>query len=127
MSRAESNYGWTGRDRDFRTTHWSVVLLARESGSNQGMKALEELCRAYWYPIYSFIRRQGHDSPQAQDLTQGFFARILEKDYLSDADAARGRFRSFLLGSLKHYLANEWDYARRQKRGGGSAVLSLDE
>jgi len=127
MSLANSNYGWIDQGRDFRTTRWSVVLLARQDQSVQGEQALEQLCRSYWYPIYSFIRRQGHDSPRAQDLTQGFFAKVLEKKYLSDADAARGKFRSFLLASVKHYLSNEWDYITRLKRGGGNPLLSLDE
>lgn len=110
----------------FVTTHWSVVLSAREKGSAQSADALEALCRTYWYPLYVFVRRQGHSPPDAQDLTQEFFARLLEKDYLDAVDQQRGRFRTFLLVALKRFLANEWDKARAQKRGGGQQPLSLD-
>jgi RNA polymerase sigma-70 factor (ECF subfamily) len=87
---------------------------------------LEKLCRAYWPPIYAFVRRQGHGPHDAQDLTQEFFARLLEKNYLADVNRAKGRFRSFLLASLKHFLANEWDKARAQKRGGGKILIPID-
>jgi RNA polymerase sigma-70 factor (ECF subfamily) len=113
--------------RDFRTTHWSVVLLAGAQASPRSAEALEQLCRAYWYPLYAYTRRRGYDAHTAQDLTQGFFERVLEKNYLVDADARRGRFRTFLLTSLNHFLANEWDKTQRQKRGGGCALLSLDD
>jgi len=88
--------------------------------------ALEELCRTYWYPLYAYVRRQGYLREDAQDLTQAFFARFLEKNYLEGLRSEKGRFRAFLLAALKHFLANEWDRARRQKRGGGVANLSLD-
>lgn len=88
--------------------------------------ALEELCRTYWYPLYVFVRRQTPTREDAEDLTQAFFARFLEKNYLEKLDSEKGRFRAFLLASLKHFLANEWDKANRQKRGGGQAALSLD-
>lgn len=88
--------------------------------------ALEKLCGTYWPPIYAFIRRQGHNPHDAQDLTQAFFARLLEKNYLADVDRAKGKFRSFLLASLKHFLANEWDKAKAQKRGGGKVFVPID-
>lgn len=107
----------------FVTTHWSVVLSAREEDTTRSAEALEILCRAYWYPLYAFVRRQGHSPHDAQDLTQEFFARLLEKGYLHSADQAKGRFRSFLLVALKRFLANEWDKARAQKRGGGRSAI----
>jgi RNA polymerase sigma-70 factor (ECF subfamily) len=103
-----------------------VVLSARQKGSPQSAAALETLCRTYWYPLYAFVRRQGHSPPDAQDLTQGFFARLLQKDYLQAAAREKGRFRTFLIVALKRFLANEWDRDRAQKRGGGLALLSLD-
>jgi RNA polymerase sigma factor (sigma-70 family) len=110
----------------FVTTHWSVVLSARESASTQSSAALETLCRTYWYPVYAWVRRQGHSPHDAQDLTQEFFARLLQKDYLKAAAREKGRFRTFLIVALKRFLANEWDKARAQKRGGGQKMLSLD-
>jgi RNA polymerase sigma factor (sigma-70 family) len=115
-----------GGQRVFVTTHWSVVLSAREKDSPQSAAALETLCRAYWYPLYAYVRRQGHSPHDAQDLTQGFFARLLQKDYLKAAAREKGRFRTFLMMALKRFLANEWDRLRAQKRGGGQAVMSLD-
>lgn len=110
----------------FRTTHWSVVLAAGGAPSSPEAKAaLETLCRAYWPPLYAFLRRRGHDVHAAQDLTQGFFARLLEKGDLRLPDPARGRFRSFLLAALRHYEANEWDRDRAQKRGGGADPVPL--
>lgn len=110
----------------FVTTQWSVVLAAGRSDTTQAHVALEKLCVTYWKPIYAFVRRQGHSPHDAQDLTQAFFARLLEKKWLGDADPGRGRFRSFLLAALKHFLANEWDKARAQKRGGGKLILPLN-
>jgi len=110
----------------FTPTHWSVVVAAGRSDSTHARVALEKLCRAYWPPIYAFVRRQGHNPHDAQDLTQEFFARLLGKNYLADVDRAKGRFRSFLLASLKHFLANEWDKARAQKRGGGQVLIPID-
>ncbi len=112
--------------RVFATTHWSVVLAAGQAESPTAATALEELCRTYWYPLYAFIRRKGHDSHDAQDLTQAFFARLLEKNYLAQVDRERGRFRTFLLAALSHFLADEWDKARRLKRGGGRGIISFD-
>ncbi len=110
----------------FAATRWTVVLSAGQAPSPQAGRALEELCRAYWYPLYAYVRRRGYDVQEAEDLTQEFFARLLAKNYLADVDRTKGRFRSFLLGSLKHFLANEWDRARAAKRGGGQPPLSLD-
>jgi RNA polymerase sigma factor (sigma-70 family) len=108
----------------FATTHWSVVLAAGKITG--GDEALAKLCQSYWYPLYAYVRRQGHEAPDAQDLTQEFFARLLAKNYLADVQRERGRFRSFLLASLKHFLANEWDKARAQKRGGGQEAVPID-
>jgi len=110
----------------FVTTHWSVVLSARKKDSPQSAAALETLCRTYWYPLYAYVRRQGQSPPDAQDLTQEFFARLLQKDYLKAAAREKGRFRTFLIVALKRFLANEWDRLRAQKRGGGQQILSLD-
>ncbi len=110
----------------FTLTHWSVVLSAGRSQSSHAQDALEQLCRSYWHPIYAFVRRQGHSPADAQDLTQEFFARLLQKHYLAGVDPAKGRFRSFLLAALKHFLANEWDKARAQKRGGRQILLPID-
>lgn len=88
---------------------------------------MERLCRAYWYPLYVFVRRRGHGHEDASDLTQAFFAKFLEKNYLKSVDASRGKFRTFLLTSMTHFLANEWDKSQAQRRGGGARVLSLDE
>ena len=110
----------------FATTHWSVVLSAADSAGPGAQEALEKLCRTYWYPLYAYVRRHGHSPEEAEDLTQGFFARFLEKDYLAQVAPEKGRFRSFLLASLKHFLADERDRARAVKRGGGRTLLSLD-
>jgi RNA polymerase sigma-70 factor (ECF subfamily) len=110
----------------FRTTRWTVVLHARQGNSAEASAALEQLCRSYWYPLYAFVRRQGHDPHDAQDLTQEFFARLLAKHQLESVDRAKGRFRSFLLAALKHFLANEWDRRKARKRGGGEIHLSID-
>jgi RNA polymerase sigma-70 factor (ECF subfamily) len=110
----------------FATTRWTVVLAAGHRGGPQATVALEELCRTYWYPLYAYVRRHGHSREDAEDLTQGFFARLLEKNYLEGISSDKGKFRAFLLVALKRFLANEWDRANRQKRGGGAATLSLD-
>src|SRR5678816_893476 len=110
----------------FATTHWSVVLRAGQEHPMEAAAALESLCRAYWLPLYAFVRREGHDVHEAQDLTQEFFSRLLAGDSLVTVDRTKGRFRSFLLASMKHLLANEWHRARRQKRGGGCTIFSLD-
>ena len=108
------------------TTHWSVVLNAGQAASAEAAMALEQLCRTYWYPLYAFVRRKGHGPHDAQDLTQAFFARLLEKNYVAQADRERGRFRTYLLAALSHFLADEWDKARRLKRGGDREIISFD-
>ncbi|MBK8001400.1 MAG: sigma-70 family RNA polymerase sigma factor [Verrucomicrobia bacterium] len=111
----------------FATTHWSVVLAAGDEYSARQGEALEQLCHNYWYPLYAFIRRRGYDEHEAKDLTQGFFAHLLARNRVAVADASRGKFRTFLLGSVNHFLANEWDRTQRLKRGGGQSRISLDD
>jgi RNA polymerase sigma-70 factor (ECF subfamily) len=110
----------------FLTTHWSVVTAAGHGDSSRARVALEKLCRTYWYPLYTFVRRLGHRPHDAEDLVQGFFAQCVEKNYLGAADSAKGRFRSFLLLALKRFLANQHDRDRAQKRGGPMPPFSLD-
>lgn len=110
----------------FATTHWSRVIAAQDGVSPEARAALAHLCSAYWYPLYVYVRRRGYDADAAHDLTQAFFARLLEKGSLRTADQARGRFRSFLLSALQHFLCNEHDRSRARKRGGGRAIHSLD-
>ncbi len=110
----------------FATTHWTVILAAGRGGTPQANRALEELCGTYWYPLYAYVRRHGHSKEDAEDLTQGFFARFLERNYLEGLSSEKGRFRAFLLAALKHFLVNEWDKSQRQKRGAGVAPLSVD-
>jgi len=111
----------------FVTTRWSVVLAAGADASSVGAhEALASLCETYWYPLYAFLRSRGYDTEDAQDLTQAFFARLLEKHAINQADPARGRFRSFLLASLKHFAANEHDRDMATKRGGGAPMVSLE-
>lgn len=110
----------------FPATHWSAVLAARGQDSSAAHAALSDLCQAYWFPLYAYIRRRGHGHDAAEDLTQAFFARLLAKNYLGDLTPGMGRFRSFLLATVKHFLANEWDASQVQKRGGGKEILSLD-
>jgi RNA polymerase sigma-70 factor (ECF subfamily) len=104
-----------------------VVLAAGETGSDGGQTALETLCRAYWYPIYVYVRRKGHGPESAQDLTQEFFAQLISKEHLKLADRNKGKFRTFLLAMLDHFLAREWSRAHRQKRGGQFTFISLDQ
>jgi len=115
---------WTGRT--FQTTHWSVVLRVKDGQSSEAKQALEELCRTYWYPLYAFARRKGHSHEAAQDLTQGFFAKLLGNDRVSLADPERGRFRTFLLHSFENFLRTQHRDATTQKRGGGQEVISWD-
>jgi len=110
----------------FATTHWTVVLAAGRRHTPQSDHALEQLCRTYWFPLYAYVRRRGHGKEDAEDSVQAFFARFLEKNYLAGLSAERGRFRAFLLASLKHFLINEWKKSQRLKRGGGEKNLSLD-
>ena len=110
----------------FRTTQWSIVLAAGRRSSPESQDALATLCQLYWYPLYAYVRAKGHSPDDAQDLTQEFFARLLEKNIAGKADRAKGKFRSFLLASLNHFLANEWRDAGARKRGGDRVALSLD-
>ncbi len=111
----------------FVTTHWSVVLAARDRNSPHSDAALETLCRTYWFPLYAFVRRLGHSPHDAQDFTQEFFARLLRKEYLNAAASEKGRFRTFLLVAIKRFLANEWNRQHAQKRGGTVTVVSIDQ
>jgi RNA polymerase sigma-70 factor (ECF subfamily) len=111
----------------FQTTHWTVVLRAREAESTQSAKALAIFCEAYWAPLYAFLRRRGYSPPNAQDLVQGFFAYVLVKETLSRADREKGRLRTFLLTSLQNFLMHERDRSRTKKRGGGHQIVSIDE
>ncbi len=115
-----------GRGSDFHTTRWSVIQAAGGKDSEAARKALSELCENYWYPLYAFVRRSGNGVEDAEDLTQGFFARLLEKRDIGAADPGRGKFRTYLLGSLKHFMANERDRGQALKRGGGATVLPID-
>jgi RNA polymerase sigma-70 factor (ECF subfamily) len=112
---------------EFTTTHWSVVLKAGADESLEAPAALERLCRTYWYPLHAFVRRSGYDPETAKDLTQSFFERLIEKNYLKDVDRAKGRFRSFLLAALRHFLANDWDRQHAVRRGGRFRFVALDE
>lgn len=112
----------TSRAAGFEPTRWSVVVTAGRGHH----RALEELCRAYWFPLYAYVRRRGHLAHEAEDLTQEFFARLLAKNYLAHVEREKGKFRSFLLAALNHFLANEWDKARAQKRGGRFTFISAD-
>jgi RNA polymerase sigma factor (sigma-70 family) len=114
--------------REFAATQWSLVGIAQsdEASQTRSRKALENLCRAYWYPLYAFVRNRGHSTVDAQDLTQAFFARFIATGGFASADRGRGRFRNYLLGALKHFLANEWNRARMKKRGGDMTLLEWD-
>jgi RNA polymerase sigma-70 factor (ECF subfamily) len=103
------------------------MVLSARGGTQSAQSALARLCEIYWYPLYAYVRRQGYSPHDAQDLTQDFFARLLQKAWLDDVERERGRFRAFLLAAMKHFLANARDHARAAKRGGGSAPLPLDE
>ena len=110
----------------FATTRWSVVLAAGQTNCTESREALSTLCGLYWYPLYAYARRRGIDADSAADVTQGFFARLLEQKIVRGADRQLGRFRSYLLGAFKHYLSHEWARARAQKRGGGRKFIPLD-
>jgi RNA polymerase sigma factor (sigma-70 family) len=125
---SESNIGPSVRGRPkFTATRWSLVLAAQGDDTVQAASALAELCRIYWYPLYAFVRRMGRTPEEAEDLTQEFFGRVIERSYFDAAVQAKGRFRAFLLTAFRHFLANEWDKARAQKRGGGATILSIDQ
>lgn len=114
--------------REFATTHWSLVVAAKhdQASQSEARVAFEQLCKAYWFPLYSFVRHRGYSSTDAQDLTQSFFVQLIETSGISSADPGRGRFRSYLLGAMKHFLANEWHRERTLKRGGGVTFLEFD-
>lgn len=126
MDSSDSNGTIPFGARCFETTHWSVVLTAKNGHSPDGAAALEKLCRAYWYPLYSHVRRKGYSPADAQDLTQEFFSRLIREGAFDSADRSNGSFRAYLLASLNHLLANEWHKARTLKRGGTREILSLD-
>ncbi len=111
----------------FATTHWSAVLAVTGHESAEAAAALERLCETYWYPLYAYVRHRGHSPEDSKDLTQEFFWRLLQGNYLARVDPSKGKFRSFLLAAMNHFLANEWDRARTLKRGGKVTFLSLDE
>jgi len=115
-----------GHPAVFATTHWSVVLTAGRGDTPGAQHALARLCQTYWYPLYAYVRRRGYAPHDAQDLTQTFFARLLEHQSLTRADPDRGRFRSFILSAMNHFLISEWKRGMAQKRGGGSLTISLD-
>lgn len=115
-----------GSVQPFAATHWSLVLAAGRDGTPAARTALEKLCRTYWPPLYAFVRRSGHAPADAQDLTQGFFLQLLQRNFLDGVDPRKGRFRSFLLAALQHHLSNERDRARAHKRGGGLVPISID-
>jgi RNA polymerase sigma factor (sigma-70 family) len=123
---ASDSAGSFSKESQFTSTHWTVVLAAGQRELPEAAAALEKLCRTYWYPLYVFARRGGNSAEDAQDLTQDFFARLLEKNYLAKADRDRGRFRAFLLGSMKNFMVNEWKRSSRLKRGGGIEFLQID-
>lgn len=111
----------------FATTCWTQILAAGGNDSEQVRSSLEQLCEAYWYPLYAFARQSGQDPENAKDLTQGFFCRLLEKNYLAQADRAKGRFRTFLLSAFKHFMAKEWRREQARKRGGDREFVSIDD
>ena len=111
---------------DFVTTHWTAVLAASNGDTTQAGAALDELCRAYWYPLYLYVRRRGHNAEDARDSTQEFFRRLIERKQLASVERGRAKFRAFLLGVMNHFLAHEWERARAQKRGGGQPLVYLD-
>jgi DNA-directed RNA polymerase specialized sigma24 family protein len=127
MAKARNHaHSTLGTEREFAATRWSVVLVAGRRSSPDSRRALESLCQAYWYPLYAYVRRRVADVNDAHDLTQAFFAELLAKNYVGSAKAERGRFRAFLLTSLKHFLSKERERAKAQKRGGGKGPIPLD-
>ncbi len=127
MSSPEEKRELESGDRPwFTTTHWSVVLAAGQRASPNSRRALATLCERYWFPLYAYVRRSGFSSHDAEEMTQEFLAQLIEKDYLRDVDRQRGKFRSFLLAALKHFLSKQRDRARAKKRGGGRCAFSLD-
>ncbi len=114
------------RMQRFQTTRWSMVLSARDGDAKEAREALAALCATYWYPLYAFVRRKGHDNEAAEDLVQGFFTRLLEKGDLAAVEREKGKFRSFLMAACTHYLANQADHDRAKKRGSGQSPISID-
>jgi DNA-directed RNA polymerase specialized sigma24 family protein len=142
LKKSYQGFSWLGLDEsgnvqsvnvassrpEFPRTRWSLVLRLREgTAAAAGEKVLADLCEMYWYPLYAFARRSGHSAQDAEDLTQGFFARLLERDLFVKADPARGKLRSFLLGAFKHFMSEEWRHATREKRGGGQWAIPIHE
>jgi RNA polymerase sigma factor (sigma-70 family) len=126
MSRITASMSAEPNPRRFVTTRWNLLVAIKKQGSPEAASALETLCTSYWFPVYAFIRRSGRSADEARDLTQAFFARVLEKNYFQDAEQTRGRFRTFLLASVRHFLANERDAEMALKRGGGVRHVALD-
>lgn len=126
MSRIAASMSAEPNPRRFVTTRWSLLTAIKKQGSPEAASALETLCSTYWFPVYAFIRRSGRSADEARDLTQAFFARVLEKNYFQDAEQTRGRFRTFLLASVRHFIANERDAEMALKRGGGVRHVTLD-
>src|SRR5690349_9309550 len=126
MASDASNSARAGNRQRFATTQWSIVVAAAGKNTSQSQQAFATLCSANWYPLYAFVRRSGYGPDDAEDLTQAFFMRVLEKNDFAAANRNRGKFRSFLLGAMKHFLSNQRDKERAAKRGGGIAPLSLD-
>src|SRR4030095_736971 len=126
MGRPETTGSLSGVQPGFSTTRWSVVIAAGQDSSEKSHQALAHLCKLYWYPLYAYVRRRGFNGNEAADLTQGFFARLLVQKIVRGAYPRRGKFRSCLLGALKHYLSHEWARAKAQKRGGGREHISID-
>lgn len=126
MHSSESSSTRLSPKAQFATTQWSLIVAAGQSENQESTRALEKLCRAYWPPLYAYVRRRVDSVHEAQDLTQAFFERLLEKKYLEEVDPERGRFRAFLITAFKHFLSKEWDKARAEKRGGGHTVFSFD-
>jgi len=126
MSAPDSN-PTAGSSHSFATTHWSVVLAAKRDDPSEATAALQKLCRTYWYPLYAFLRREDRSPHDAQDLTQAFFAPLLQRSFLENVGPKKGTFRSFLLAALKNFLSDQWDRARAEKRGGRRTFISLDD
>jgi DNA-directed RNA polymerase specialized sigma24 family protein len=112
---------------EFTATHWSMVLAAKDGSVAEAAAALDKLCRAYWYPLYAFLRREGRSPHDAEDLTQGFFVQLLQRNFLENVSADKGRFRSFMLAALKHFVCDVWDKGKAAKRGGGQILISLGD
>ena len=126
-NQSDMSHGNQGRNPDFTTTQWSVVLAIMDTAPTRASEALERLCSRYWFPIYAFIRRQGNAAHQAEDLTQSFFQFVLERQVLHRANREKGRFRNFILATLANFLHNHHDHAAAAKRGGNHTLVSLDE